>query len=278
MVASDSGIECTSRSRTGKTSVNVDYCLREPNHDLPTITQPATDLDPIPNHPINFTATQSVSRNCDVKMPSKQKRPIGDANEEMGLNKRAKKDAELPAKNMDSSTTSSLRASFQFSPIPTSPEIPAAVDAWHLGETRRAIFAKIHTLGGGGAVNIQQNVVSENLARRRVYEDMYAQGYSSGNGAAITVNIEYSVDARLWADHGMTFRCPAWFHVLTFLRQSRAVPRRSSPGSSQRSFRKTRDTPTLSNQSLMRASGQLSSLTMTTPDKSSAREPWPRTR
>lgn len=125
-------------------------------------------------------------------MSSKQKRPIGDANDEMDPNKRVKRDGERPTKNMDSSTKSSL----------------AARDAWRLGETRRAIFAKIRRLEGqnDAVVNAQQRVLSENLARRRVYEDMYAKSCGSGNGAAIIANVEYAVDARLWADHGMTLR------------------------------------------------------------------------
>lgn len=140
-----------------------------------------------------------------MKMSSKQKRPIGDANEEMNPNKRPKKDGERPATNMDSSTPSSLGES-QRDPNPTTSTAPAARDTWRLGQTRRAIFTKIQSLEGRGAVNSHQNVVRENLARRRVYEDMYAKGCGSSNVAAITANIEYSVDARLWTDHGMTSR------------------------------------------------------------------------
>lgn len=138
-------------------------------------------------------------------MSSKQKRPIGDANEEMDPNKRVKRDEERPTKDMDSGTTSSLGVS-QRKRNPAILEALAARDSWRLGETRRAIFTKIRSLEGQDAVNAQQRVVRENLARRRVYEDMYAKGCGSSNGAAITANIEYSVDARLWADHGMTFR------------------------------------------------------------------------
>lgn len=124
----------------------------------------------------------------------------------MDPNKRARRDSGLPARNTDSSTASSFGVS-QLNPIPTSLEHPAARDTWRLGETRRAIFAKIQSLGERGAASSQQNVVRENLARRRVYEDMFAKGCGSSDGAAIAVNVEYSVDARLWADHGMTFRC-----------------------------------------------------------------------
>lgn len=148
-------------------------------------------------------------------MSSKQKRPLGDANEEMDPNKRAKRDGQWAAKEVDSSITSSPGAA-QRDPNQITPAAPTARDVWRLGETRRAIFAKIQNLEGQDAVNPQQNAVRENLSRRRVYEEMYAKGYGSGNGAAIIVNIEYSVDARLWTDHGMSFCRLVYCHLLTY--------------------------------------------------------------
>lgn len=167
----------------------------------PASNQHPARLDPIPSHEENQPPEILLRYRNTVKMSSKQKRPIGDANEEMGSNKRAKRDLERPAEN----NTPSLGAS-QREPKPITSPASAAKDTWRLGQTRRAIFAKIQSLEGPGAVNAQQNVVRENLARRRVYEDIYAKGCGSSNGAAITVNVEYSVDTRLWTDHGMTFR------------------------------------------------------------------------
>lgn len=142
-------------------------------------------------------------------MESKKKRIIGDAKEEMDPELRAERDREWAAKNMDSRNPSSIGASrWNSNPArPAAPAAPAARDAWRLGDTRQAIFAKMQRLEGRSAPNAQQKMARVSAARRKVYEDMYAKGSASTDAAATVVNVEYFVDAQLWSDHGKPVSC-----------------------------------------------------------------------
>lgn len=134
-------------------------------------------------------------------MASKQKRIIGDARKEMDPNVRAERDGEWTARNMDSRNPSSLGSS-RWGPRP---KAPAAKNSWRLDETREEIFARM--------ARWESRTLSDDMkkarvaaARRKVYEDLYAQGRGSGDVAASAGHVDYLVDVSLWTDNGKPSR------------------------------------------------------------------------